>query len=367
MKLVLAYSHHDVHLAEKLILWIKHLGGVPVPLVVVSTQYASRMNAHLRIKEILEAEFPGAHSLLVMDEEDERGWPWSASHMFGWCLRHIDDDIFWIEPDCVPLKRGWFEALHAEFKRLKKTFVGRLVPHDGVHNKCVPHMTGCSFYGKNWKKIVPGMGQVRQGASGAWDIDWADEMMKDFADTKLVHHYWIRGRKDLRVPLASIEPQAVIYHQCKLGELFDQLDPTFATSPLTLRWNRDTNPINLMTRYFLTENANADYKVAGRQIVFTPTHKVPQSNSWWGTLKTDDPDLLDKLETLLVTNRVSEISEEDYEKFELKKKKENTPRTSIALKNPLDEPVLRNVAPAAPNRPVVDAITALTPRAARKK
>lgn len=373
MKIVLAYSHMDASLAFRLLLWVKHLGGTKSPLFVVATKRASQMSVHQRIDAFLKEEFPDA-THRVCATEDERGWPHSASHLFGECLEMTSgDDIFWLEPDCVPVRRGWFEKLHAEFRRANRTFVGCLVPElTGYDNTCPDHMTGCAFYGRNWRRYCPDLGKVKLKGMGAWDVDYAMEMMKDFHHTPMIQHRWVRHQADRSVDLSTVDAATELYHQCKDGSLFYKIDPLFATSALTQKWNTVTTG-NIMTRYFLTENAAKPILAGGKTFVFAPAQFYPQANSWFGTLAIDDAADIEKLEPLIVSGRITELSEDDYQAFELKKKSDSSLRLSIKLQDPLASPSVQALVepaaprPALPPKPTVSLDEALAPKASRNK
>lgn len=327
MKLVIAYSHVDALAALRLLCWVKYLGGVSVPLLVVASRRASRLPIHQKICAMVRENYPGAEVHIPADE-DERGWPRSATHLFARSIQAAKDDVFWLEPDCVPIREGWFEALHAEFRKAGTPFVGRLVPKAPTHPD---HMTGVAFYGKNWQKAAPNLCTILETGTGAWDVDRAPEILPHFTATRLIQHKWVRHLTNQRVPPESIAKETVVYHQCKTGQLMSELRPEFRTAALTARWLPVTTG-NTMTKYYQTTNASRVVEAAGKQIRFEPTEFLPATNSTWGIYATSDEPEIIALDTLVSMGRIYEITEREYGLADLKKKSLNVKPSLIELK-----------------------------------
>jgi hypothetical protein len=372
MKLAIAYSHADIHMAFRLLVWIARLGKIKHPLLVMASQRASRLPRHQDIAALLKEEFPN-HQHLVCKTENEKGWPDSATHLFGETIEAADDDIFWLEPDCVPMYTGWFDDLVKEYRKAGKTFMGALVPH--VPGRCPTHMSGVAFYGKNWRAVAPLLPVIQHGPGkmGAWDVDCCDEVLADFQATELVQHSWKRFDKDRGVRLDAVNPGTAVYHQCKDGELFVQIDPEFYFAPLTRKWLPVTTG-NIMTHYFLSKSTKSPVQLGGRKFQFEPCEFSTNTNSWWGVIKVSEPAEVDLLKSFAEQRRISEITAEDYQRWISKKNNGNRLITSVPLQSPLDDPSLARVAEPAvapqPPKPAValDAvITASKPVAPRSK
>lgn len=372
MKIVIAYSHKDADAARRLLCWLKFLGGVPVPLLVVATVRASRFLINGEIRDLVHSEFANSEHW-VLPDEDERGWPRSSTHIFTRALAHANDDIFWLEPDVVPLREGWFEALLKEWEAAGTTFVGRFVPK-GKQNP--DHMTGVAFYGKNWKSVVPNLCTINEKGTGAWDVDRAPEILKNFTPTKLIQHRWVRDQADQRVPISSIESDAVVYHQCKSGTLMHALRPEFKNAPLTQKCYPVTTSNPAMSKFYQTQNAAKAVEVDGRKFTFEPAEYFSPSASWWGTLKAETPEDAAALDVAVSRGLAEEITEEDYDKMEVKKNRPQRASNSIGLPNfhGLSEAPKRPVEPAATvEKPALENFAAVlapkpaTARAAKAK
>lgn len=365
MKLAIAYSHIDARAALRLLCWIHHLGGKNLPLVVVATQMATRTKPHEHIQNLLKGEFPN-HVSHVAKTQDERGWPRSATHLFIQSLHFCaGDDMFWLEPDALPIRRGWYERLVSEYRSSKKTFMGRLIPEAATHPD---HMSGIGIYGRKWCETVPQLGVINENAMGAWDVDCAPWILRDYHNTKRIQHRWVRHLADRRVPVDVIDAGTDLFHQDKTGQLPYDLDPSFADNPLTTRYGPITLGNN-MTTYFLNQRSDAPLALGGKSFAFEKATYL--NGSWFGTLASSDPEELALLEAACATGRIKEISKEDYDKYEVKKKTETGPKNSFGLPNLTEslqpKPVASTVQPvaAAPKLSSADAEAALTPRPTR--
>jgi len=366
MKIALGYSHIDVKAALRLLLWIHHLGGERLPLVVVSTKLASKSPYHAQIAELLSTRFANAEHR-VCRTEDERGWPKSATHLFNESLRFCTGyDTLWLEPDAIPLRKGWFERIKQEYASAGKLFMGRLIPAGATHAE---HMTGVAVYGAAWEDEVPGLGAPNDKATGAWDVDCSAQVVPLMHNTRLIQQRWLRFSEDRRVDPGILTREAVLFHQDKLGRLPFDLDPTFADAALTLRYPSVLLRGNAM-RYFLNQKADAPLKVGGREFNFEVAVYI--GGAKWGTIAVSDDEDVTLLESLALTGRIKEIPKSDYDIYESKKKSEPKPMNSFAFQNltnvePPKAPGNRDLAPpAATALASVSVDDVLTPKKSRR-
>lgn len=318
MKIALSYSHVDIAAALRLLVWLKFLGYDQLPLWVLATRKSLSCTQTQKIRRLV-AEFGGTFH--VERSSDGRGWPVSATHAFIETLSQIGDDFFWLEPDCVPLREGWWEDLQKEFDGTVP-FVGAFVPA----NTCtVEHMTGCGFYRKDAATVAPSL--MKFGKVGAWDVDAADEVLPNFKNTPLVHHYWHRIHSVVVTP-DMVRPDAVVFHQCKTGFLMISLRPEFLEFPLT-RELIGTIRFNTMPKFYLLQGQHKDLKIGGKNFQFEPSEFF--AGTWWSTLRVDDSTDASMLDLAVLEKRITEISPDEYERFEIKKKRAN-PSASHLIK-----------------------------------
>lgn len=127
-----------------------------------------------------------------------------------------------------------------------------------------------------------------------------------------------------------------------------------------------------MPEYYLTQNAAKAVEVAGKKFVFEPAEFFSPTNSWWGTLAAEDPADIEALDAAAAKGLVEKLSEDDYAKFEVKKKKPSVSPNLIALKQ-WHAPQIggqMDVAPAAVDKRAVeleDIASALEAKPVRSK
>lgn len=360
MTIVIPFCHKDSDQALRLIAWIVRLGGLPpeVRVLLAVSQRGTRDNAGRKAidagKALLHAE------LFVPHDENERGWPHSATHLFQRTLAYVQDDLFWLEPDCVPIGSGWFDALLAEWVSAGKVFVGaHVTPADPTVRD---HLTGCSFYGADWRQSTPALATARRGTinSGAWDLDFADIILPHSGFTNLIQHDWDRFNKNYRPRAADMRPGTRLFHQCKTGELMNEIDPNFLQWRLT---HSQLQPIacNRMSRHFLTKNVSKPVLVAGKQVPFEPVLYFAASASFWGVRAAANDAEAVALTELSAKGAISAISPEEYSEY-LEKKNGTTASVSskpLSAINPPSGPVaiqtkVANLVDGASVKPAVE-------------
>ena len=319
MKVLLAYSHVDALAALRLLAWMDFIDGKPEHLLVISTIMATRTPAHKVINELLAEKYPQAERWTLPDQK-EVGWPRACTHMFARSIEHAKDDIFWLEPDCVPMTSDWFKRLDAAYNAAGTVFMGRRVPSGVNHPE---HMTGVAFYGKNWRSVAPDLGNPNAGRIGAWDVDQAPKTLTAFTETRLIQHDWIRNKGGAEVDTSKLEPGIALYHQCKTGFLMKHLRPDFTTDTLTSRCQLVTTSNTRTMNFYLTTNTAKPVQAAGKTFPFEPAEYMVATHSWWGTYKTDKADEIAVLDELAARGLIDVISEEDYQKLEVKKKRQS--------------------------------------------
>lgn len=229
MTIVIAVSHVDLTQALRLMAWIGFLSSkngnnmLNESLLVVVSRRASK---HSRFKQLawLSARIFGEARCLVPDDEHEVGWPGSANWMFKTGLEHVErhfpDDIFFLEPDGIPVCPDWFEVIKEEWedaRAIGKAFLGAYVPHTPSH------MTGIAVYGKDWRRIAPLLSTCPD--HDAFDTWSSPEVVPNAHFTKLIQHVFRRHDPGWSPPhLGILAPTTVLFHQDKQGKLIYMLD-----------------------------------------------------------------------------------------------------------------------------------------------
>lgn len=214
----IAYCGSDAKLTQKLLRWIGFLseknGGSmkSETLLMVCDKRYDKHSELLGLKSAASAAF-GNVILKVPDKEGPTGWPQGPNFVFAQALDEIeklDADMLWLEPDAVPVRPNWYEAVKREFYECGKPFMG---PRSVVLK---PHMNGVACYSKKWREHAPSLAEA---SDVAWDIHAAEEVLKNFRDSALFHNV-PRGQS---IP-GLLDDQVAVYHPDKTGDLIQKID-----------------------------------------------------------------------------------------------------------------------------------------------
>ena len=228
----LAYCHRDADAARRWLAWAGFLACEAGPavrhdLVVMRSQRMA--------EPLLPALVPGVRVVqTVCRDEDERGYPGSATHLFIRTLefcnaRFPGRPVMFMEPDTVPLKPGWMDAIALEHDQCGGSFMGF-----HVDTSTCPHMAGCGVYPANWRKLSPLLAGIldapRDSAlfgkdkGQAWDIYAASEIEPQMARSQTIQQIWRPGLWIGARALGRLSPRAALFHQDKEGSLIRLLN-----------------------------------------------------------------------------------------------------------------------------------------------
>ena len=177
------------------------------------------------IREFAEIIKPVFNTVLLRRQAAlmEGGWPFAPNAMFVEAARvmgHHPSPWLWIEPDCIPLKPNWLDAIEDEYRTAGKPFMGC------VYDKPFPHLNGCAVYPEFVFNFNPKM--IRPGRV-PFDCVNPHLTLHHAHNTRLIQRSLVDPSKntphsfrevgDLKV----IWPQAVLFHGCKDGTLIPML------------------------------------------------------------------------------------------------------------------------------------------------
>lgn len=211
---VLPFCAADEHRLRALLEWIAELGRVSAKAILVAPATARNDSMLLRA---LDA-FADVEQIQTPFDLPREGWPaganWSFLAAAEYCRRHNYD--FWLnEPDCIPLKPGWFEAIRAEYAACGRPYMGFIEP---ATNDYPRHLTGNAAYHHS---VFHHFRADQMGT--AWDIAMADVLTPQAHATALFHQEF--GRLDHPPTfhtvddLRRIPKEAVVFHRNKDGSL----------------------------------------------------------------------------------------------------------------------------------------------------
>lgn len=312
MLLVISISHKDISNAIRLVKWIGFLSSwddlhKETVLLVPSRSVAKTMKS--KMSELADAANTtfGKAFCFVPDKEDERGWPHSPNFMFLQALEHVErhfkDDVFWLEPDAIPINRDWFSMIKGEFLEKAvpagKTFMGDHVQFTK------PHMSGIGVYGKDWRAVAP---MLSESSAAPWDVYANEQIMASAHFTDLIQHV---PNAPYIGSLRVLKSGAVVFHSDKQHRLMRLLD--------LLRFNGEFfgGEMDVVTervitmKYYHADNATSRIKAGDVEIRFEPYGII--AGAVHGVFATDVEAEQWALSRIVGSSGVSEITKEEYD------------------------------------------------------
>jgi hypothetical protein len=212
---VLPFCAADEHRFRDLLKWIAELGRVNATALVVVPRSLPFLTVY---SDLLSDAFEQFRWLVTPFDLPKEGWPtgtcWSFLVAAEYCRRTRLD--FWLnEPDCIPLKSGWFDALRDEYRTCGLPYMGFVEPATADYPE---HLTGNAAYHHS---VFHHFRADKLGT--AWDIAMADVLTPQAHRTRLFYQEF--GPLD-RPPtfhtvddLRRIPKDAVVFHRNKDGSL----------------------------------------------------------------------------------------------------------------------------------------------------
>ena len=341
MKLVLSVSHKDLRQALKQMAWIGFLSErdgnsmLDESLLLVISRRASNYEDFKRLVWLGSKIF-GECRCHVPDTEHEVGWPGSANFMFKESLEHVEkhfpDDIFFLEPDGMPLVPDWWRRINEEWdvaQGLQKPFMGAYVHHS------TPHMTGIAAYSKDWRQYVAHLASCPD--HDAFDTHAGSAIMPLAHWVHLIQHVFRRHEKGWEVPsLGILDKRAVIFHQDKRGKLIALIDQHIYQGACSehglFGYEHLFQPNIVMTKFYYTQNATKSYSVGDHRFAFTPLEAF--GGSVPGVLDLEDEERQIAISELTgnPTTGITELTMEEWENVTKKKWLPQLSSTSGPLK-----------------------------------
>lgn len=241
MLVVLACHAGDVQASIRLMEWIAKLNGGPhskTLLIILDSQVAC--DDYLKMKDAAEKAF----SDIAFQSFDSpvTGWDKAPNAVFKHAAivaSEFRKSWLWIEADVIPLRKGWLEAIEAQYLRLGKPYMGDIYVSDKHPPGTQPQfMSGIAVYPATAFQEIDCDGPL------AWDMKNQQHMIANGAHTDLIRHRY--GEKGLPPTFVErietnaaanaftpemIRPQAVLFHRNKDGTLIELLDKKLFPPP----------------------------------------------------------------------------------------------------------------------------------------
>lgn len=230
---ILPFHSGDFQLALGLLQWMKDLGGNAGnhPILILGSHKCMNVEM-LRMKQAAQAVFSKVTTERAPGIPDE-SWPRGANVMFRHACELVQTryhlPFLWMEPDCVPLKRGWIDSIAAEYEVCGHAFMGgirRQTSNPGLPEIYLP---GCSVYPADaFTRLRPRWEPI----STAWDVSTAPVTVPNAVKSLLFYEWWGMNGKppvfklgrrttdpvEVMVP-DQIPKEAVFFHRNKDGSL----------------------------------------------------------------------------------------------------------------------------------------------------
>lgn len=222
--------------------WVAQLGGAKNHEALLVADCATQWSDCLSIVDLAQAVFGRVE--LAATDKSVSGWPAGSNALFRHAAEEMNrrgQPFFWIEPDAIPLKSGWLDAIEAAYKTCGKPFMRQLYKSSPAETIPADMMSGIGVYPADTIKTV---GHLLNG--NAWDVSIAKATTPHTADTSLIQSHWgaLRSsptfvqRQDRTPPnaftLQALHPDAVLFHRNKDGTLIhllrEKIFPANATS-----------------------------------------------------------------------------------------------------------------------------------------
>jgi len=255
MLIAIAYCLRDYKETKLLLDWIEELGGCREhELLILHDARVPNQNM-VDITALAGKIFKKVTPIVGAAAID--GWPQGANYMWRTVtnvLSYRQDVRFflWLEPDAIPLREGWAEALEKEFIEAAgrgARFMGDRVEVQ-VEGKEVPlHMSGVGIYPNPLHQFS---GEAYRAHELAWDMAGKDQIVPLAHFTKLIEHAWKHPSfTNVSELYTQIRPEAVLFHASKDGSLIKVLrqQRTAPQLPVGGRWY---DPENLKPGVFPT-------------------------------------------------------------------------------------------------------------------
>jgi len=204
--------------------------------------------------------FSHAMAVGVPVPPDQQGWIPGSNYMFLKVSETIQQNTklpwLWCEPDCVPIRAGWLDALASAYDDCPTRFLGAHVLQSNQPGMPPIHLSGCAIYDA---QAHEGMKAFCQG-NGAFDIASANFTVPRSINSTLFQYFWGKpalaptfkeiksdGDPENTIPMGYLTSKAVLWHRNKDGTLIDCLRKRMSAKvapqkPITLAPKKQSAP-----------------------------------------------------------------------------------------------------------------------------
>ena len=238
MLLVLAFCSKDWELAERNLAWMKELDGHLPFRCVLSYDNETPQGAVQRCETIARSLFKETE-LFWYPAPVKKYWPAAPNCAWQNAARYIaavhQDSWLFLEPDAIPIRKGWLTELADAHRKGGKPFSGSIVRDMGHFNGVAIYPTVVAQYAQDPLMVE----------EVAWDVvigsvlDSSKPNNEFVNDVKhLIQHCWLMDHEkgeasngvgvmptfnDTHDIVKWVNLDACLFHRCKDGTIIDQL------------------------------------------------------------------------------------------------------------------------------------------------
>lgn len=218
MRCAIGYYQGDLDQAQRLATWMKRLGPYTNHTLVVARDISTDQ------RPFHDIGFEHVEEIIIADDIWNK-WPESCNNAFQHIARHIQfhpdpTPWLWLEPDVVPLRTGWLDAIEAEYKACGKPFLGDYVSVPNIPD----HMSGVAVYPAD---MVRNAGLALITSELAWDMAAISQTLPKMAKSSLIMHAWkhprFENKEQIWREIFAFKPMCVLFHADKSGSLIELL------------------------------------------------------------------------------------------------------------------------------------------------
>lgn len=219
----------DIAAARRLLNWIALLDGtLPTHDALIVCDAAVPYREAMKLRDDARKIFRQVH--FTTNGTSVTGWQAGSYSLFKTAVRKVAEKwpqpFLLLEPDCVPLRKGWLDAIAADYNSFQCPFMGHIYR---AQETTMPRelMSGIAVYPADAAARLPLREQPVH-----WDVDCAEVMVSEGANTPLIHHFFgqqdspsvFAMKRDAQagnnvLTLADLPRDAVMFHRNKDGSL----------------------------------------------------------------------------------------------------------------------------------------------------
>ena len=238
MIIVIPFCIKDCRIALKTIEWIYELDGKLPFEVILSYDTDVPEMLVTDIDAAASKAFSGVIHFRYNEWKGRPNWPNPQNYAFQ-CLcweiinKHKKPFLF-MEPDAVPIRKGWAHDIWSDYQACGKPFMGHI-----VHGAITPtslHLNGVAVYPPNLHEYSTAMMIPPDGM--AWDVAGSyGSVVQNARHSKLIMNVWEIDENNKPVVSGGVHPtfpdqkavddlvdfDAALFHRAKDGTLIDRL------------------------------------------------------------------------------------------------------------------------------------------------